>query len=479
MAEPQPAPRGHGVRRRDRRRRARGALGRDPAEAARPGSRVVVLEKGSEVGAHILSGAVLDPVGLDALLPDWRETGAPLTTPVTEDRFYLLGPAGGVRIPNCADAAADEQPRQLHRLDGQRLPLARRSRPRRWASRSSPASRPPRCSTARTARSRASRGRDGRRQDRRGQGPSYEPGMELRGKYVLLRRRRARLAVQAGDRALRPRRGPRAAEIRPRHEGALAGRAREAPARPGQHTMGWPLGRTPAAALPLPPRGQPGRTSASWSTSTTATRTLYPYDEFQRFKHHPLIARDARGRQAHRLRRARDHRGRLAVDARSSPSRAARCSAARRASSTCRASRATTTPCCRGCRAPSRRRRRSAAGRAGDELDGLRGGLARQRRSAATCSAVRNVKPLWSRFGTVARRRARRRSTCGPTSCFGLLAVRHARRTARPTPADAEADRRRSKPIDYPKPDGVLILRPADHRRSSRPPTTTRTSRRT
>jgi electron-transferring-flavoprotein dehydrogenase len=59
-----------------------------------------VLEKGSEVGAHILSGAVIDPSGIDQLIPDWREKGAPLNTPVTEDRFYLLGAAGGIRIPN-------------------------------------------------------------------------------------------------------------------------------------------------------------------------------------------------------------------------------------------------------------------------------------------------------------------------------------------------------------------------------------------
>ncbi len=64
---------------------------------------VVVVEKGSEVGAHILSGAVIDPIGLDMLLPDWRNDGArPLTTEVTEDRFYFLGPAGGVRLPNFA-----------------------------------------------------------------------------------------------------------------------------------------------------------------------------------------------------------------------------------------------------------------------------------------------------------------------------------------------------------------------------------------
>ena len=51
---------------------------------------VVVLEKGSEVGAHILSGAVLDPCGLTRLIPDWKEKGAPLTTEVTDDNFYVL-----------------------------------------------------------------------------------------------------------------------------------------------------------------------------------------------------------------------------------------------------------------------------------------------------------------------------------------------------------------------------------------------------
>ena len=65
-----------------------------------PDLSVVVLEKGSEVGAHILSGAVLDPVGLHALLPDWKQRGAPLDTAVTQDRFYLLGPSGQLRIPN-------------------------------------------------------------------------------------------------------------------------------------------------------------------------------------------------------------------------------------------------------------------------------------------------------------------------------------------------------------------------------------------
>ena len=61
---------------------------------------VVVLEKGSEVGAHILSGAVLDPSGLNKLIPEWREKGAPIDVPVKEDNFYILGEAGQIRLPN-------------------------------------------------------------------------------------------------------------------------------------------------------------------------------------------------------------------------------------------------------------------------------------------------------------------------------------------------------------------------------------------
>ena len=65
-----------------------------------PDLSVVLLEKGSEVGAHILSGAVVDPVGLDALLPEWRSEETPIRTKVTDDRFLYLGPAGSMRLPN-------------------------------------------------------------------------------------------------------------------------------------------------------------------------------------------------------------------------------------------------------------------------------------------------------------------------------------------------------------------------------------------
>jgi electron-transferring-flavoprotein dehydrogenase len=65
-----------------------------------PDASVVVVEKGSEVGAHILSGAVIDPIGLDALLPDWRGEDSFVKTAVTDDRFYMLGQSRAWRLPN-------------------------------------------------------------------------------------------------------------------------------------------------------------------------------------------------------------------------------------------------------------------------------------------------------------------------------------------------------------------------------------------
>src|ERR1700710_1473592 len=61
---------------------------------------VVVVEKGSEVGAHILSGAVIDPVSLDKLIPDWREDAdCPLKTAVKDDRFYWMTAGSAIRLP--------------------------------------------------------------------------------------------------------------------------------------------------------------------------------------------------------------------------------------------------------------------------------------------------------------------------------------------------------------------------------------------
>jgi len=61
---------------------------------------VCLLEKGSEVGAHILSGAVIDPVALNELMPDWKGKDASIRTPVTDDRFLWLTQSSSIRFPN-------------------------------------------------------------------------------------------------------------------------------------------------------------------------------------------------------------------------------------------------------------------------------------------------------------------------------------------------------------------------------------------
>jgi len=65
-----------------------------------PGMSIVVVEKGSEVGAHILSGAVIDPIAIDRLLPDWRSEDTPIKTAVSDDRFYWLSATRALRLPN-------------------------------------------------------------------------------------------------------------------------------------------------------------------------------------------------------------------------------------------------------------------------------------------------------------------------------------------------------------------------------------------
>src|SRR6266700_6489289 len=61
---------------------------------------VCVIEKGSEIGAHILSGAVIDPKAINELIPDWQALGAPLATLVTEDRFMVLSAERAYRMPH-------------------------------------------------------------------------------------------------------------------------------------------------------------------------------------------------------------------------------------------------------------------------------------------------------------------------------------------------------------------------------------------
>src|SRR5512134_3801902 len=65
-----------------------------------PETSVCLIEKGSEIGAHILSGAVMDPRAIAELFPNWKEDGAPLNAAVSEDRFLVLSETGAKQVPN-------------------------------------------------------------------------------------------------------------------------------------------------------------------------------------------------------------------------------------------------------------------------------------------------------------------------------------------------------------------------------------------
>src|SRR5208282_1153738 len=125
---------------------------------------VVLVEKGSAVGAHILSGAVIDPIGLDRLIPDWRaDPECPLKTQVSEDRFYYLSERRSVRLPNWP------MPRLMSNhgnFVGSLGALAC------WLA--------ARAEAVGVATGDMGIGRDGKPK------PSFTRGMELKGKYVLL-----------------------------------------------------------------------------------------------------------------------------------------------------------------------------------------------------------------------------------------------------------------------------------------------------
>ena len=152
---------------------------------------VVVLEKGSEPGAHILSGAVMDPKALTELIPDWKALGAPLSQPVTADEVLFLSETGATKTPGVPGARLLSQRRQLRHQPGQRHALAGR------ASRSPGRGDLPRLCRRRGAvqRQRLGQGRGyrqpGRRQGRRAHG-QLPVGHGTAGQIHGVRRRRAR-----------------------------------------------------------------------------------------------------------------------------------------------------------------------------------------------------------------------------------------------------------------------------------------------
>lgn len=414
-----------------------------------PEREVVVLEKGSEVGAHILSGAVLDPCGLEALIPDWKEKGAPLNVPVKEDNFYMLGEEGKVKIPNfpmpplmnnhgnyivsmgnvcrwmaeqaeelgvevfpgmaCSELVYDEDGRVKGVVAGE-----------------------------------FGKNADGTLSD------SYEPGMELHGKYVFLSEGvRGSLAKEVIAKY----------NLSDGHEPQKFGLGMKEiwevdPARHKEgsvtHTMGWPLG------------GNAGGGSFIYHLENNQVYVgfvvhlnyknpyLYPYMEFQRFKHHPMVAELLEGgkRVAYGA-RAISEGGYQSMPKMVAPGVALLgCSVGM-----------VNVPRIKGNHNAMLSGKAAAeaahaaldAGRGQDELDDYETEV-RTGPIGKDLKKVRNVKPLWSKFGLTASLALGGLDMWTNTFGFSLMGtLKHGKNDAEATePAELH------KAIDYPKPDGKL-----------------------
>jgi len=255
---------------------------------------VVVLEKGSEVGAHILSGAVLDPSGLDALIPDWKAKGAPLNTPVTADNFYMLGEAGQIRIPNIA------MPPLMNNHGNYIVSMGNVCR---WMAEQAeemgveifPGMA---CSELVFGENGEVKGvvagEFGKTADG-SQGPNYEPGMELHGKYVFLSEGvRGSLSKQVIAKY------DLAADADVQKYGLGMKEIWEIdPAKHKQgtvtHTMGWPLGSN-AGGGSFIYHLENNQVYVGFVVHLNYKNPhVYPYMEFQRFKHHPMVAELLKG----------------------------------------------------------------------------------------------------------------------------------------------------------------------------------------
>jgi electron-transferring-flavoprotein dehydrogenase len=415
-----------------------------------PDLSVVLLEKGSEVGAHILSGAVLDPVGLDRLIPDWKAKGAPVTVPVVEDNFYMLGAAGQLRIPNAV------MPPLMSNHGNYIVSMGNVCR---WLAGQAEALGveifPGMSCSELVLRKNGSvagvvAGEFGRNSDGT-PGPAYEPGMELRGKYVLLaegvrgslsKQVIARYDLQKGREPQKYGLGMKEIwEIDP------------AKHRPGTvtHTMGWPL------------EGNAGGGSFIYHLDNNQVYVgfvvhlnyrnpyLFPYMEFQRFKHHPMVADLLKGgkRVAYGA-RAITEGGYQSIPQMAFPGGALLGCAAGLVNVP--RIKGNHNAMLSGIHAAEAVQAAIAAGRQGDVLADYdraihEGPVGRDLRR------VRNVKPLWSRYGLVA--------SLGlggfdmwTNNLFGLSllgTMKHGK-----TDAAATEPAARHRPIEYPKPDGRL-----------------------
>jgi electron-transferring-flavoprotein dehydrogenase len=410
---------------------------------------VCLLEKGSEVGAHILSGAVIDPIALTELIPNWKELGAPLNTPVTEDRFYMLGPSGQLRLPNFM------MPPLMDNHGNYAVSLGNVCR---WLAQQAeglgveiyPGFA---CSEVLYREDGSVRGvvagvmglgKDGQPK------ADFQPGMELLGKYVF---------IAEGVR------GSLAKEIIAKYDLAYGrepqkyglGMKELWEVRPevhkqGQvtHTMGWPLGLK-AGGGSFMYHLEDNLVSIGFVVHLNYKNPhLFPYMEFQRFKHHPLIRPVLEGgRRIAYGARAINEGGFQSVPKLYFPGGALiGCSAG-----------FVNVPRIKGSHNAMKTGMLAAeaafaaltAGRSGDELAAYEEAY-RNSWVHTDLKRVKNVKPMWTKLGLLGG------LALGGLDMwmnqllgFGLGTWKHGKRDSETLVPAAEA-----KPIDYPKPDGVI-----------------------
>ncbi len=414
-----------------------------------PALSVVLLEKGSEIGAHILSGAVLDTSGLDRLIPDWKDKGAPVSTEVKEDNFYILGPHGQVRVPNWPMPPL---------MSNHGKYIVSMGNVCRWLAEQAEALEVEifpgmACSQLVYEGERVVgvvAGEMGLNADGT-PGPAYEPGMELRGKYVLIcegvrgslaKELIARYDLSAGHEPQKFGLGMKEIwEIEP------------SKARPGTvtHTMGWPLGKN-AGGGSFIYHLEGNQVLVGFVVHLNyANPYLYPYMEFQRFKHHPLVAELLEGgkRVAYGA-RAISEGGWQSIPKLTVPGAALLgCSAGLVNVPRIKGNH---NAMLSGIAAAEAAAAAIAAGRAGDELTDYEADL-RSGPIARDLKPVRNVKPLWSKLGLWASL-----ALGGFDMWVANLTGWNPLGTWKHGKTDAEATGKAAdfQPIDYPKPDGKL-----------------------
>jgi electron-transferring-flavoprotein dehydrogenase len=419
------------------------------AKQVNPEISVCILEKGSEVGAHILSGAVVDPIALNELIPDWKAKGAPLKTEVKEDRFFVLGPRGALRMPNFL------MPPLMNNHGNYAVSLGNVCR---WLSIQAEALGveiyPGFAASEVLYREDGSvRGvvagvmgvsKSGEHK------ADYQAGMELIGKYVLIAEGvRGSLAKEIiGKYKLADCKEPQKYglgmkelwEVKPEKH------------RQGQvtHTMGWPLG-VKAGGGSFMYHLEDNLVSVGFVVHLNYTNPhMFPYMEFQRFKHHPLIADVLEGgRRVAYGARAITEGGFQSVPKLAFPGGALiGCSAG-----------FVNVPRIKGSHNAMKTGMMAAeaavaalgAGRAGDTLSEYQTTYENSW-VYQDLKRVKNVKPMWSKLGLIGG------VALGAVDMwmntifgFGLGTWKHGKSDHETLVPASEA-----KPIDYPKPDGVL-----------------------